>query len=134
MTDQTIRYRDGVGYDHSHYDWSPLRDRAPLVWPGQAKVAVSAHVYFEYMELDPPADAVSDPRFGGALGSYYPDFQNYSRREFGNRVGIFRVLDILERYNIPVTICANATAAARYPYIVERCIKAGPPKQQRQQV
>ena len=125
MPDQTIRYRHGQGYDHSHYDWSPLPKRTPIDWPENAKIAVSAHVYLEYMELDPPADAVADPRFAGALGSFYPDFQNYSRREFGNRVGIFRVLDIFERYGFQVTICANATAAARYPYIIERCLKAG---------
>ena len=125
VTDQTIRYRDGEGYDHDLYDWSPLTKRTPLSWPDKSRIAVSAHVYFEYMELDPPADAVADPRFAGALGSYFPDFQNYSRREFGNRVGIFRVLDIFDRYGIPVTVCANAMAAKRYPYIVERCLRAG---------
>ena len=104
MPNQTIRYRHGPGYDHSHYDWKPLTKRAPIDWPEGAKIAVSAYVYLEYMELDPPADAVADPRFAGALGSFYPDFQNYSRREFGNRVGIFRVLDILERYGFRVTI------------------------------
>ena len=58
MPDQTIRYRHGQGYDHSHYDWSPLPKRTPIDWPENAKIAVSAHVYLEYMELDPPADAV----------------------------------------------------------------------------
>lgn len=125
MPDQTTRYRDGQGYDHSHFDWSPLHRRQPLVWPDNAKIAVSAHVYLEHMEIDPPEGTVTDMRFAGALGSYYPDFQNYSRRDFGNRVGIFRVLDILERYGLRVTICANALAAARYPYLVERCQKAG---------
>jgi allantoinase len=125
MPDQTTRFRDGQGYDHSHYDWNPLHRRTPLVWPDKARIAVSAYLYLEYMELNPPEDAVTDVRFAGALGSYYPDFQNYSRREFGNRVGIFRVLDILERYGLRATICANALAAARFPYLVERCQRAG---------
>ena len=100
MPDQTIRYRDGHGYDHPHYDWDPLHRRTPLIWPDNKQIAVSAHVYLEYMELDPPEDAIADARFASALGSYFPDFQNYSRREFGNRVGIFRVLEILERYGL----------------------------------
>ena len=125
MPDQTIRYRDGHGYDHPHYDWDPLHRRTPLIWPDNKQIAVSAHVYLEYMELDPPEDAIADARFASALGSYFPDFQNYSRREFGNRVGIFRVLEILERYRLQVTICANAMAAKRYPYLIERCQKAG---------
>ena len=98
MPDQTIRYRDGHGYDHPHYDWDPLHRRTPVTWPDNKQIAVSAHVYLEYMELDPPEDAITDARFAGALGSYFPDFKNYSRREFGNRVGIFRVLEILERF------------------------------------
>lgn len=125
MPDQTRRYRQGAGYDHPHYDWAPRPGRERRDWPGGARTAVMALLYFEYQELEPPADAVSDGRFAGALGSYYPDFQNYSRREFGNRVGIFRVLDILERHRIRVTVCANALAAERYPYIIDRCARAG---------
>lgn len=124
MPDQTQRYRNGAGYDHSHFPFAgPTRE--PFAWPDSAKTAVMALVYLEYMELEPPPDSVNDGRFAGALGSYYPDYQNYSRREFGNRVGIFRVLDILERHGIRATICANAMAAERYPYIVERCQRAG---------
>ncbi|MCB1739575.1 MAG: polysaccharide deacetylase family protein [Gammaproteobacteria bacterium] len=125
MSEQTQRYRDGAGYDHPHYEWQPLPGRAPLEWPNGARLAVTAFLRVEYLELDPPADAVGDPRFGGALGSYFPDFQNYSRREFGNRVGIFRVLDILERHGIRATVCMNAMAAQRYPYLLQRCLRAG---------
>ena len=125
MVDQTRRYRSGAGYDHEHFAWQPAPERAAIDWPNGAQTAVMALLYFEYMEIDPPKDAVSDARFAGALGSYFPDYQNYSRREFGNRVGIFRVLDILERHGIRATVCANAMAAERYPYIVERCMRAG---------
>ena len=82
MPDQTTRFRDGQGYDHSHYDWNPLHRRTPLVWSDKARIAVSAYLYLEYMELDPPEDAVADARFAGALGSYYPDFQNYLFQRF----------------------------------------------------
>ena len=125
MPDQTRRYREGPGYDHDHYAWNPLPGREPISWPNSARLALCVFVYFEYLELDPPGIAVSDGRFAGPLGSYHPDFQNYSRREFGNRVGIFRVLNLLERYGVKATICANAMAAARYPYIVERCRDGG---------
>ena len=125
MPDQTRRYREGPGYDHDHYAWNPLPGREPISWPNSARLALCVFVYFVYLELDPPGIAVSDGRFAGPLGSYHPDFQNYSRREFGNRVGIFRVLNLLERYGVKATICANAMAAARYPYIVERCRDGG---------
>ncbi len=125
MDDQTRRYCDGTGYDHDLYAWNPLTSRQPLDWPNGAKIALCVNVYFEYMELDTPDSAIWDARFAGALGSYGPDFQNYSRREFGNRVGIFRVLDALSRHGIRATICANAMAAERYAYVIDYCRQAG---------
>ena len=125
MSEQTRRYRDGPGYDHDLYPWSPLSKRAPFRWPDGARLAVTAFVHVEDFELDPPAEAVADPRFGGALGSYFPDFQNYTRRLHGIRVGFYRVLDVLERHGIVATVCFNARAAERYPALVERALRGG---------
>ena len=125
MSDQIRRFRQGAGYDHPYYEFDPLHKRTPLQWPENKRLALTVFVHIEYMELDPPKDNVMDPRFGGALGSYFPDFQNYSRREFGNRVGVFRVLDLLSRYKIRATCCVNAAIAQRYPYIIEQCLNAG---------
>jgi len=125
MADQTRRYREGPGYDHDLYAWSPLANREPFAWPDGARVALAAFVHVEDFELDPPKDAVADPRFGGALGSYFPDFQNYTRRLHGIRVGFYRVLDVLERHGVVATVCFNARAAERYPALVERALKGG---------
>ncbi len=125
MSEQTRRYREGPGYDHDLYAWSPLSKRPPFHWPDGARIAVAAFVHVEDFELDPPEDAVADPRFGGALGSYFPDFQNYTRRLHGLRVGYYRVLDILERHGLKATVCFNARAAERYPYMVERALAGG---------
>ena len=82
---QTVRYREGRGYEHPHFEWSPLTERAPVAWPGGARIAWCVYLYLEYLELDPPAGSVRDPRYGGALGSHFPDYLNYSHREHGNR-------------------------------------------------
>ena len=37
----------------------------PLIWPDNKQIAVSAHVYLEYMELDPPKDAIADAETQG---------------------------------------------------------------------
>lgn len=125
MTEQTRRYRDGPGYDHALYPWSPMATRPPFPWPDGARIAVAPIVHVEDFELDPPADAVADPRFGGALGSYFPDFQNYTRRLHGLRVGYYRVLDVLERHGLKATVCFNAAIADRHPQMVERAISGG---------
>lgn len=122
---QTVRYREGRGYDHPHFEWSPLTERAPVAWPGGARIAWCVYLYLEYLELDPPAGSVRDPRYGGALGSHFPDYLNYSHREHGNRVGFWRVLEVLDKHGIQPTVPVNAMLAERYPRMVEECVKRG---------
>lgn len=122
---QTDRYRRGRGYDQPHFDWLPLTARKPVAWPNGANIAWCVYLYLEYLELDPPEGSVRDPRFGGALGSHFPDYLNYSHREHGNRVGFWRVLEVLDRYGIKATVPVNAMLAERYPRLVEECVRRG---------
>ena len=122
---QTIRYRSGPGYDHEHFSFIPLNERPKLDWPNNAKIAWCVYLYLEYLELDPPQNSIRDPRYGGALGSHFPDYLNYSVREHGNRIGFWRVLDLLDKYNIKPTVPINAMLAERYPRMVQECIDRG---------
>lgn len=122
---QTARYRRGAGYDHGHFAYSPLPGRKPVAWPGRARLACCVYLYLEYLELDPPEGTVRDPRYGGALGSHFPDYLNYSHREYGNRVGVFRLLDALDRHGFKATVAANALLCRRYPSLVEDCVRRG---------
>ena len=56
----------------------------------------------------------------GEFGSYVPDYRTWTQREYGNRTGIFRVLDVLDRYQIRAGVAVNALAAERYPYLIEQ--------------
>jgi allantoinase len=113
------------GMDHPHYDWSPLPGRARLAWPGGARVAFSVVVHVEHWELEPPADAVRDARFVSEFGPFSPDYRTWSQREYGNRVGISRILRTLDRHGIRATVALGAAAAERYPPIVEECRRRG---------
>ncbi|HKK31435.1 MAG TPA: polysaccharide deacetylase family protein [Alphaproteobacteria bacterium] len=122
---QTARYREGRGYDHDHFEWNPLPERPSVAWPNGARMAWCVYLYLEYLELDPPEGSVRDPRYGGALGSHFPDYLNYSHREHGNRVGFWRVLALLDKYGIKATVPVNAMLAERYPRLVEECVQRG---------
>jgi allantoinase len=113
------------GMDHPYYPFSPLPTRPVLHWPNGARVALWVVLHLEYRELDPPADIVRDCSQDGELGSFFPDYKNYSQREYGNRVGIFRLFELFDRYQIKVTVAANASACERYPYIVAECQRRG---------
>ena len=102
MSEQTRRYREGPGYDHPWFDWPP--PEAPPAWPGGVRLAVMPLIHVEHFELDPDPDAFADPRFAGALGSYRPDYNNFTRRLYGLRVGVWRIFDILKAHGLRATV------------------------------
>ena len=108
------------GMDNPWYDYSPLPGRRTLSWPRNARVACCVVLHLEYWELVPAEDSHRDPRYVGEFGSYVPDYRTWTQREYGNRVGIFRVLDVLDRYQVRAGVAVNALAAERYPYLVEQ--------------
>ena len=59
----------------------------------------------------------------GARG--FPDYARLSHREYGHRVGIFRVLDTLQKHGIKATVAMDAMTAENYPYLVRHCLDAG---------
>ncbi len=113
------------GMDHTIYPYSALPDRPALMLPGGAKIAFYVLLHLEYFELLPPGDAYSDPRFRGEFGNYTPEHRGWSYRDYGARVGIFRILDLLARHGIVASVAVNAMAAERYAPLVAMLREAG---------
>ncbi|MBV8393557.1 MAG: polysaccharide deacetylase family protein [Alphaproteobacteria bacterium] len=111
------------GMDQGWYDYSPFPTRPRLAWPRNARVAFCVVLHLEYFELLPAEDSYKDPRLVNEFGNYVPDYRTWTQREFGNRTGIFRVLDVLDRYQIRAGIAVNAMAAERYPFLIEQAKK-----------
>jgi len=109
-----------AGMDNPWYDFSPYPKRPKLNWPRNARVAFYVVLHLEYYELLPPDGIVKDSRFTGEFGTYHPDYRTWTQREYGNRTGIFRVLDVLDRYQIRAGVAVNAMAAERYPFLMEQ--------------
>jgi allantoinase len=109
-----------AGMDNPWYDFVPFPKRPRLNWPGNARVASFVLLHLEYWELMPDEASVRDPRHVGEFGSFTPDYRTWTQRDYGNRVGIFRVLDVLDRYQIRAGVAVNALAAERYPYLIEQ--------------
>ena len=113
------------GMDHEHYDWSPITTRGVLRWPEQARVALCVIVNLEHMEWSPPEGSWTAPLPGGWGHRPFTDLARPSHREYGHRVGIFRVLDVLDKHGIKATIAMDALTAENYPYLVDHCLKRG---------
>jgi peptidoglycan/xylan/chitin deacetylase (PgdA/CDA1 family) len=109
-----------AGMDNPWYDYAPFPKRPRLTWPRNARVAFFVVLHLEYWELEPAKDSHRDPRIVSEFGSFVPDYRTWTQREYGNRTGIFRVLDVLDRYQIRAGVAVNALAAERYPYLIEQ--------------
>ena len=113
------------GPDHALYRHSLWPERAPLRWPSNARVAFVVFLYFEGWEIDPPKNTVYDRRHDGVIGGLFPNYKAWSQYEYGNRVGIVRVLDLLDRHGLTATVAANAMACEKYPSLVARFCERG---------
>ena len=113
------------GMDHEHYQWSPMTTRGVLRWPDGARIALSVVVTLEKMEWEAPAGSFTVSLPGGIADRPFPDYARVSHREYGHRVGIFRVLDVLERHGIRPTVAMDAMTAEANPYLVEHCMQRG---------
>lgn len=115
-----------AGMEHDLYKWSFLPNRPTLRWPNNAPLALAVIILVEHVELYPPEGATHPPITGG-FGQLFP-FPNLpllGHREYGHRVGIFRLLRMLASHRIVPTIAIDAMAAERYRHIVESCRSAG---------
>lgn len=114
-----------VGMDHPHYAWSPLPERSVLRWPQAARVALAVVVNLEHMEWAPPDGSFQTVLAGGVSPRPAPDYARFSHRDYGHRVGIFRVLDVLQKHGIKPTVAMDTATAEHYPYVVQHCLSRG---------
>jgi peptidoglycan/xylan/chitin deacetylase (PgdA/CDA1 family) len=110
------------GMDHERYDWSMLPKRKPVAWPHQARVALWVVPALEWFPLNMAGQPFKPP---GAMQTAYPDLRHYSLRDYGNRVGIFRIMKALEKHGIRPTVAVNAAVAVRYPSLINECTQRG---------
>jgi allantoinase len=111
------------GMDHEYYEWSPAVTRGVLRWPDGARVALCVIVNLEHLEWNSPKGSYQSPTIAGGRGPRpSPNYLRFSHREYGHRVGIFRVLEALEGQGIKATVAMDALTAENYPYLVRYCL------------
>lgn len=110
------------GMDHDRYDWSILPRRQKVAWPGGARIALWVVPALQWFPLDQKGQPFKPI---GALQTAYPDLRHYTLRDYGNRVGIYRIMKALDRHGIRASVPVNAAVAARYPSLIEECAARG---------
>jgi allantoinase len=79
--------------DNQLYAYSPIIDRPPLALPNHARVAFWVGLNIEHYEVDKPSTSI----FGGTA-ALQPDPLNFGWRDYGARVGIWRMMDLLDKH------------------------------------
>ncbi len=100
--------------DHGRYDYSALIDRPRFEWPGGKQLAFYVALNVEHFAFGGPMGHTPT-----ALGPP-PDPRNFAWRDYGLRVGIWRLFDLADRLGLPLCHLINSAVSERYPTIVER--------------
>lgn len=108
------------GMDHDRYDWSAMRDQKPIAWPNGARVALWVIPMVEWFPLDMKNSPFKVP---GAVERIYPDYWTYTMRDYGTRIGIYRIMRVLDKLDIKSSVALNSAVAERHPYLVEQINK-----------
>jgi peptidoglycan/xylan/chitin deacetylase (PgdA/CDA1 family) len=100
--------------DHNRYDYIPIHKRPQYEWPEGARLAVTFCNNIEHFAFG--AGLGSDSTGAAAAQSQ----RNYAWRDYGNRVGIWYYLDLLDEFGLPGAHNVNSAVLEQCPDIVER--------------
>jgi peptidoglycan/xylan/chitin deacetylase (PgdA/CDA1 family) len=103
--------------------YSPIVSRAPLKLPGNARLVVWVIVNVEEWDIHQPMPrTVLTPPAGGTPS---PDIPNWAWHEYGNRVGFWRLADVLDRCAIKASMAINGACIETYAQIAEAARSRG---------
>jgi allantoinase len=104
---------------HGRYDYSAILDRPVYDFPGGKRLAVTFPLNLEHFA------------FGEGIGNDYgvpaaqPNVRSYAWRDYGNRVGAWRVLELAEEYGLPCALLANTALYDYCPQLIAAFSRRG---------
>jgi hypothetical protein len=111
------------------YDYVPIPQRQPLKWPDGKRVALILTFNLETWDLTKDTDK---PYYAGGpsilpdiLPGNTPDFPNYSWREYGQRVGLWRMIDLFDELGVKASCTTNAVTFERRKAMTDAALERG---------
>jgi len=96
------------------YDYWPYEGRPKITWPNGAKVAFWVAPNIEFYELNPPVNPLRK-----AWPRPSPDVLMAASRDYGNRAGHRRVMDVMDKYNVRGSVSLNIGLIDHHPELIE---------------
>ena len=97
---------------HDRYPYSPITERPVYDWPGGKRLAVYVALNLEWFAFGEGLGAELAP------GGPPPDVLNYAWRDYGNRVGVFRLAELFAELKLPVSLLVNSDMLAHAPQAI----------------
>jgi peptidoglycan/xylan/chitin deacetylase (PgdA/CDA1 family) len=104
--------------DPELYSYWPYRNRPKIRWKNGAKIAFWVAPNIEFYELDPPPNPMRKP-----WARPHPDVRGYSMRDYGNRVGHYRMMEVMDKYGVRGSISLSVAMCQHHPEIIQACIE-----------
>jgi len=104
--------------DPGLYDYIPYNRRPRIAWPNGAKIAVWVAPNIEFYEFTPPPNPQRTP-----WARPLPDVLAYSHRDYGNRVGWWRMMEAMDDAGFRGSVSLNVALCDHHPEIIEACAK-----------
>jgi peptidoglycan/xylan/chitin deacetylase (PgdA/CDA1 family) len=111
------------------YEYSPIVQRKPLSWPNGERVALMMTINLETWDLTKDS---SRPYYAGgpailpdSLPGNVPDFPNYTWREYGQRVGVWRLIELFDELRVKMGCTVNGATCERRRPMVDAAVKRG---------
>jgi allantoinase len=97
--------------ENRRYDYLPIVGRPVIQWPDDARIALLVCPNIEYFHIDKHIPPAQDPQV--------PDVPAYTLRDFGSRIGVFRMMDVLDKHGIRASVLLNSDVCEQHPKIIE---------------
>lgn len=104
---------------HGRFAYRPITDVDDFRWPGGARLAVYLGFNIEHFAFGEGLGANIGP------ASPQPDVLNYSWREYGNRVGVWRCLELFDDLRMPTGVLLNTALYDHCPEVPEAFLARG---------
>jgi hypothetical protein len=114
----SLLFLSTAAMSHGRYAFSGILSRPAGSWPGGKRLAVYVKISIEDFPF-----GVGGPAL--VPGLPMPDVMNYAWRDYGNRVGIYRLLDDLDRLGIPAAFATNTMVYETCPGLMDTIRASG---------
>lgn len=99
------------------FKYVPINRRPKLTWPDGARIALWVIPNIEIFHLDVPMPGDANERPGERARP--PMVREWAQRDYGNRVGVFRIMEVLAKHGVRATVALNSDICDAHPEIIE---------------